>query len=85
MTDCPSRCGYDHHGDRNRKPCIEVISDAAAEMYRRMSPGERIRVGFEAGLFAIRMAEAGIRYDHADWAEDRVRAEALRRVSGAAR
>lgn len=63
---------------------IEVIDDATAEMFRSMTPGERIRAGLSEYDFARRMAEAGARHQHPAWTDDEIRAEVLRRLSRAA-
>ena len=61
---------------------IEVIDDATAEMYRRMTPGQRLRIGLRAGGAARRMVEAGVRHQNPEWNSDQVREEVLRRMAG---
>jgi hypothetical protein len=61
---------------------IEVIDDATVAMLRRMSPIERVRRGLGMGDFARRTLEAGVRYAHPGWDEQRIKTEALRRFGG---
>jgi hypothetical protein len=63
---------------------IEVIDDATAALYRRMSPAARVRLGLGSHEFAIRTMEAGIRSRHPDWNDQRIREEVLRRLTRAA-
>ena len=60
---------------------IEVIDDKMAEVLRRKTGAERLRIAF--GLFssARRMLLSMLRADHPDWSEERVNAEAVRRLS----
>ena len=64
---------------------IEVIDEATANMFRRMSPGQRLRMGLRAGVAARRMVEAGVRHQHQEWSPEQVREEVLRRMSGGSR
>ena len=61
---------------------IEVIDDQTAEMFRRMTPGQRLRIGLRAGAAARRMVEAGVRHQDPEWNAGQVREEVLRRMAG---
>jgi hypothetical protein len=61
---------------------IEVIDEQTAEMYRRMSPGQRLRIGLRAHGVAKRAIEAGVRSRNPAWNDKEVRQEVLRRLSG---
>ena len=64
---------------------IEVIDDQTAEMYRRMTPGQRLRIGLRAGAAARRMVEAGVRHQNPGWNSEQVREEVMRRMAGGTR
>ena len=64
---------------------IEVIDDATAAMFQRMTPGQRLRMGLRSGAAARRMVEAGVRFQHPEWSAERVREEVLRRMAGGGR
>ena len=59
---------------------IEVIDEATGDMYRRMTPGERIRLGPGMHETMVRMIDAGLRSSHPDWTEPMIHAEVLRRL-----
>jgi hypothetical protein len=54
------------------------------EIYRRMLPHERLRVGFELYELARALARSGVRYQHPEWDEDAVEEEVKRRFRLAA-
>jgi hypothetical protein len=54
------------------------------EVYRRMSPQERLRIGFELYEMARTLARAGIRHQHPDWDDEQVQREVVRRFRLAA-
>lgn len=60
---------------------IEVVDDRMAEILRRKSGAERLRIAF--GLFssARRMLLSMLRTEHPDWSEEQVIGEAARRLS----
>jgi hypothetical protein len=60
---------------------IEVVDERMAEILRRKSGAERLRIAF--GLFssARRMLLSMLRTEHPDWSEEQVIAEAARRLS----
>jgi hypothetical protein len=61
---------------------IEVIDDQTAEIYRRMSPAERVQRGLEMGSFARAVIECRVRELRPDWTDDQVRSEVARRFAG---
>lgn len=64
-----------------RKPCIEVIDDKIVEILRAKTPAEKVKMISAAHRTARLLAAAGIRYQHPNWSEEQVQAEAVRRVS----
>jgi hypothetical protein len=59
---------------------IEVIDDQMAELYRRMTPGQRMQIGSNMHEFSVRIMEGGIRSCHPDWDAKQIRQEVLRRL-----
>lgn len=49
------------------------------EIYRRMTPQERLQVGFELYDLAQEMVRCSVRHQHPDWGEDQVGEEVVRR------
>ncbi len=62
---------------------IEVVDEAVAEILRRKTPAQRLAMGFAANRTARRIMEGGLKSQHPDWNDLRVRAEIARRMSGA--
>ena len=60
---------------------IEVMDDAMAEVYRKKTAAERLRIANEMYLFARRMIRAQITASHPDWTETQVTRETARRLS----
>jgi hypothetical protein len=54
------------------------------EVYRRMLPQERLRVGFELYEMARALARAGVRHQHPEWDDGQVQREVSRRFRLAA-
>ena len=48
---------------------IEVIDDVQAEIYRQMTPAQRIQIAVEANEMARMMLKAQIERMHPDWSE----------------
>ena len=67
------------------KPSIEVVDDQMAEILRRKTPAEKVAMIAAAHRAARMLAAAGVRFQHPDWSEQQIQAEALRRVSGGTR
>lgn len=60
---------------------IEVLDDAMAEVLRRKTPAERIRIGFALWTSARNMLLAHLRTSHPDWSRERLEKEVARRLS----
>lgn len=54
---------------------IEVVDDAMAEVLRKKSPAERIRVGFTLWQSAHDMLTVHLRKTHPEWDEKRLQRE----------
>ena len=61
---------------------LESIDDALADVLRRKTPAEKVEMIAAANRTARLLAAAGIRYQHPDWADERVQAEVIARVCG---
>jgi hypothetical protein len=48
------------------------------QIYRRMSAGQRLLLGFEISEFASELKKAGIRQRHPEWCDAQVKRELLR-------
>lgn len=60
---------------------IEVIDERQAEIFRRMSPLERIETGLSMAGFAREIIAAHLRARHPSWTEDRIARETVRRFA----
>lgn len=60
---------------------IELVDEIVAEILRRKTPAERIRIGFALWTSACTMLTAHLASQHRDWSEQRVREEVARRLS----
>ena len=60
---------------------IEVVDDAMAEILRRKTPAERIRIGFALWTSARDMLMTHLKKTHPDWNDERVAKEVARRLS----
>jgi len=60
---------------------IEVLDDAVAELLRQKTPAERIQIGFTLWQSAHSMLMTHLKKTHADWSEERVKQEVVRRFS----
>lgn len=54
------------------------------EVYRRMTPQERLQIGFELYELSRNLVRAGVRHQHPDWTEPQVEQEVVRRFCLAA-
>jgi hypothetical protein len=59
---------------------IEVIDDRTAEIYRRMTPAQRVEAANVMFTQCVRMVECGLRALYRDRSEAWFRAEVIRRV-----
>ena len=60
---------------------VEVLDDSMAELLRRKSPEERLRIGFEMWTSARAMLTSHLRDIHPDWDQRMVDKEVARRLS----
>ncbi len=60
---------------------IEAVDDVMAEVLRRKSGEERLRIAFGLYSSARRMLLCHLRSQHPDWTEEQVGREAARRLS----
>ncbi len=49
------------------------------EAYRRMTPEQRLQIGFDLCRLARDLSRAGIRHQHPDWNDEQVEREVARR------
>jgi len=61
---------------------IEVVDDAIADILRRKTPAERVAMALDSNRTARLLVAEGVRRQHPEWADDRVRAEVARRMLG---
>jgi predicted NBD/HSP70 family sugar kinase len=60
---------------------IEMVDDTIAEILRRKTPAERIRIGFAMWTSVRNMLMAHLKKTHPEWNNDRVEKEVARRLS----
>jgi hypothetical protein len=60
---------------------IEVMDDIQAEILKKKTPAERIRIGASFWTSAFGMLTAHLRSIHPEWSEETVRREVARRLS----
>jgi hypothetical protein len=58
---------------------IEAVDDRIAEILRKKTPEERLRIGFEIWISARRMLFNHIRHIHPEWASLEIDKEVARR------
>jgi len=66
---------------RARRPVVEVIDETMAQVLRRKSGAERLRIAMGMFRTARTMITQAVRQQHPDWSETRVRDEVNRRLS----
>ena len=49
------------------------------EIYRNMTPQQRLQIGFDLYALARILVRQGVKYQHPDWNEQQVQAEVMRR------
>lgn len=59
---------------------VEVVDDAVAEVLRRKSPQERLRIGFTLWVSVHEMLTTHLRHTHPDWDTQHVEREVARRL-----
>ena len=62
----------------------EVLDEQMVAIFRGKSPAEKVAMIAAARRTAKLLAAAGARYQHPDWSEEQVQAEAVRRISSGA-
>jgi hypothetical protein len=60
---------------------IEVVDHAVADILRRKTPAERVKMMSDAHRMARLIVEGGVRTRHPDWTEDQIKAEVVRRMT----
>jgi hypothetical protein len=60
---------------------MEMVDDAMAEVLRRKTPAERIKIGFEIWSSAYKMLLSHLKTSHPEWTPEMVSQEAARRIS----
>jgi len=68
-------------GQRRMPRRIEVMDDVTAEIMRRKTPAEKLRMLDELWLFAANLVRSGLRADHPEWTRERLEREAARRMA----
>ena len=66
---------------KQRRPVIEVMDDAMADILRQKTEVERLRIGLRMWKSARAILRAAIRSEHADWDESQVNREIACRIS----
>ena len=66
---------------KNRKPVIEVMDDAMADILYGKTEIERLQIGIRMWKSARIILRAAIRSEHPDWLESEVDREIARRIS----
>ena len=60
---------------------IEVVDDSMAEVLRRKTPAERIRIGFNLWTSARNMLMTHLKKTHPEWDIEKLKQEVARRLS----
>lgn len=60
---------------------FEMMDDAMADILRRKSDAERLRIGARMWRSARVMLRGAIRMEHPDWSEEDINREIARRIS----
>jgi len=60
---------------------IEVVDDVVAEILKRKTPQERIKIGFDLWTSARNMLTAHLKSIHPDWSKEVLAREVARRLS----
>ena len=63
------------------RPHIEVMDDQMADVLRRKTGAERLRIASEMYASARRMLMSHLRAENPEWPEDQIIREAARRLS----
>jgi lauroyl/myristoyl acyltransferase len=60
---------------------VDVVDDQMAEVFRSMTPAERLAIAHEMWRSADRTIRFVVRNEHPEWTDDQVQREAVRRLS----
>ena len=63
-----------------RRAESDAVRSLVNSIDRRDSPSRKIERAGEARAMTLHFMEAGIRHQHPDWSDDRVRVEVIRRL-----
>jgi len=63
-----------------RPPVVEMMDDATAEIMRRKTPTERLKIAFDMWDFAFEMIRANVRRENPTWSPEEVQLETARRI-----
>ena len=69
---------------QRREPVIEVMDDAMAEVLRRMTGEQRLKIMLGLCRTGRKLVEANVRANHPDWDDSRVRRAVAERIAGGA-
>lgn len=68
----------DNHTRASRK----IAEQVQTEIFRRMTPQQRLECAFRWTNLTLDLSRAGIRRAHPDWSPERVEREVFRRATG---
>ena len=60
---------------------IEVLDSSMADVLRRKTPAQRLKIGFALWNSTKRMLTAHLSTEHPDWTPNRISQEVVRRLS----
>lgn len=60
---------------------IEVLDEEMAEVLRKKTPGQRIKIGSEIFKSASKMLKSHLKTNHPDWSPKKLNREVARRLS----
>jgi hypothetical protein len=64
-----------------KRPCVEVLDEAMAEVLRGKTPAERIAMVFDAERTMRLLLRANLLWQHPDWSAQQIADETARRFS----
>jgi len=62
-------------------PTLEFPDGQMVEVFRAKTPAEKVAMIAAAHRTARMLAESGIRFQHPEWSEEKIQAEAIRRLT----
>ena len=60
---------------------IEMVDDSMAEVLRRKTPAERIKIGFSLWTSAYNMLMTHLKKTYPEWSPEKLKKEVVRRLS----